>query len=256
LGLSTTELAQLPTYASLLEIPGAKPLQELAQASRELPTRELAAPVNSAAERGAPERLAVVDEQRRTLSESQRAVLATIETVMRQRGDSERAVALASSIAAERFQSNRVYVGKVIEHGEAPYENNARNEQSYYLKLDTPKGEKVVWGVDLKRALAESGVGTGDEVAIANQGKREVPVRVKDRDDKGGFVGLSEIVVSRNSWDVRKVELLRPETKDRLTAAAEKADRAPQIKVYDRTAERTQQRPDVTLERSRVPERS
>src|SRR6202035_1172395 len=133
----------------------------------------------------------------------QRDVLATIETVMRQRGDSERAVALASSIAAERFQNNRVYVGKVIEHGEAPYENNARNEQSYYLKLDTPKDEKVVWGVDLKRAMAESGVRTGDEVAIANQGKMQVPVRVKVRDDQGGLVGLTEIVVSRNSWDVR-----------------------------------------------------
>jgi putative DNA primase/helicase len=207
-------------------------------------------------EAGALDRTAVVDEERRTLSEPQRVVLDTLQTVMRQRGDSERAIAVAASMAAERYQNNRVYVGKVIAHGESPYENDAKNEKSYYLKLDTPKGEKVVWGVDLKRAIEESGVKAGDEVAIANQGKKQVTVQVKERDDKGNLVGVKPIVTNRNTWDVRDIETLRQEAKAQLTVLAERADRAPPIKVYDRSAERAEQRPEVQIEKARAQERS
>jgi hypothetical protein len=103
LGLSAAELAQLPTYSNLMEIPGAKALQEPVQSSRELP-----APVESAA----LERAAVADAQRRALSEPQRALLETLKEVMRQRGDSERAVTMAESIAAERFQRLNAAAGK------------------------------------------------------------------------------------------------------------------------------------------------
>lgn len=203
-----------------------------------------------------PDRTGVVDEQRRTLSESQRLVLDTIQTVLRKRGDSDRAVAMATSIAAERFQNNRVYVGKVLEHGPAPYENKQGNELSYFVKLETPTGPRDIWGVDVKRAISESGVTVGDEVAIANQGKQQVTVKVKQRDDAGKIVGANSIVTNRNTWDVRNIESLREDARARLSAAATKSDRAPPIKVYDIAADRADPRPDVKVDKSHDHERT
>jgi hypothetical protein len=203
-----------------------------------------------------PEKAAVVDEQRRTLSEPQRVVIDTIQTVLRQRGDSERAVSVAAAIAAEKFQNNRVYVGKVLEKGEAPYENDPKNEKSYYVKLQTPKGEKTVWGVDLKRSLEEGNIKVGDEVALANQGKQQVTVQVKSRDATTNEVKQSSIVTNRNVWDVRNIESLRDEAREKLQVAAERADRAPLIKVYDRAAQSEIVRPQVRIEPTRDSERS
>ena len=221
---------------------------------------ERAAAAASSARRGPedlPEQTAVVDEERRTLSEPQRVVIETIQAVLRQRGDSERAVIAAAAIAAEKFQNNRVYVGTVLDHGSAPYENDSENEKSYFVTLQTPKGEKKVWGVDLKRALDEGEIKIGDEVAIANQGRQQVTVKVKDRDPITHEVrGARSIVTNRNVWDVRNIESLREEARGKLEAAAQRADKAPLIKVYDRSAQSEFVRPEVQVERTRDRERT
>jgi hypothetical protein len=222
--------------------------------------RAAAAGAASSARRGPedlPEQTAVVDEERRTLSEPQRVVIETIQAVLRQRGDSERAVIAAAAIAAEKFQNNRVYVGTVLDHGSAPYENDSKNEKSYFVTLQTPKGEKKVWGVDLKRALDEGEIKIGDEVAIANQGRQQVTVKVKDRDPITHEVrGARSIVTNRNVWDVRNIESLREEARAKLEAAAQRADKAPLIKVYDRSAQSEFVRPEVQVERTRDRERT
>lgn len=196
----------------------------------------------------AVDKAAVVDESTRTLSKRQLTALETIKGVMRARGDSETAVNMAAELAAERFQTNRVYVGKVVDHGAAPYENDPKNERSYYVKLQTDAGEKIVWGVDLERAVGDGKAQIGDDVALAYQGKQPVTVPVKEYDDKGKVVGVSEITTNRNTWDVRRLETVREEVKEKLAEAARKADRQPLVKVYDRDAERTTARPEVVRE--------
>ena len=196
----------------------------------------------------AVDKTAVVDENMRTLSKRQVAALETIKGVMRSRGDSETAVNMAAELAAERFQTNRVYVGKVVDHGAAPYENDPKNERSYYVKLQTDAGEKIVWGVDLERAVGDGKAQIGDDVALAYQGKKPVTVPVKEYDDKGKVVGVSEITTNRNTWDVRRLETVREEVKEKLAEAARNADRQPLVKVYDRDAERTTARPEVVRE--------
>lgn len=197
-------------------------------------------------ERAEPvDRAAVVDEKEQTLSKRQLAALETIKTVMRARGDSEVAVAMAAEMAAERFQTNRVHVGKIIDHGSAPFENDPKKERSYYVKLQTEAGEKIVWGVDLERAVGAGKAQIGDDVALAYQGNKPVTVNVKEHDKAGNVIGVTEKTTNRNTWDVRRLETLREEVKERLTEAARNADRQPLIKVYDRDAQRTQVRPDI-----------
>ncbi|RUR71883.1 hypothetical protein EJP67_33035 [Variovorax guangxiensis] len=218
----------------------------------EQPERAVAAPEKASV----PEKAAVIDEHHRTLSEPQRLAVETLKGLLRARGDSEKAVDMAAELAAERFQTNRVHVGKVLEHGAAPYEHNKDNEQSYYVKLQTPAGEKTVWGVDLQRAMSESKSVVGDEVALAYQGKQAVTVQVKQRDSNGKVTGTADLVTNRNTWDVNRLENVREEVKHRLTEAARTTERQPLVKVYDRNAQRAEPTVEVVREPARNPERA
>ena len=113
-----------------------------------------------------------------------------------------------------------------------------------------------MWGVDLKRSLEEGNIKVGDEVAIANQGKQQVTVQVKSRDAATNEVRQSSIVTNRNVWDVRNIESLREEAREKLRTAAERSDKAPLIKVYDRAAQSEIVRPQVKIEPTRDSERS
>lgn len=194
-----------------------------------------------------------VDE--RKLSPQQTTAVEALKAILHERGDTEKQVAAAVSIATERFQNNRVYVGKFVEHGSAPYEFNKTNEHTHFVRLATAQGERVVWGVDLKRAIEEGNVKKGDDVAIAYQGAKQVTITVKDRDDQGLVIGQREIQTKRNAWAVQKVETLRADALAKLNAAAERSSKQPVVKIYDPKAPR-QTPQSVPLERQRPQDRS
>lgn len=110
----------------------------------------------------------------------------------------------AGATAAKAQEALRGYSGRVIEHGPAPYNHDPAEKQNYYVKLDTDKGEQTVWGVDLKRAMAERGAKKGDEVSLEFRGKQPVTVTAKERDEQGKIIGTKEIETNRNTWEVQK----------------------------------------------------
>lgn len=177
----------------------------------------------------------VIDETRE-VTKGQRTAIDALAAIMRDRGDSEQAITAATQVASERFQTARVYVGKVVEHGAAPYENKPENERSYYVKLETEQGEKTVWGKDLARAMEESGVQKGQEVAVAFQGSKQVEVPVKKRDENGKVVGQGTIITNRNTWEVKDLSKLRDEVREELQSRSKLADKEPAVKVYDNAA--------------------
>jgi hypothetical protein len=203
-----------------------------------------------------PANKVMLDESQRTLTNRQRAAVETLKAVLRDRGDSEMAVDMAARFAAERFQTERVYVGKVVDHGRAPYEHNPENEDSYYVKLQMPSGNKTVWGVDLKRALEEGRAKIGEDVAVSYQGRQQVAVKVKQRDEHGKVVGVTESLVDRNTWDVDRLDRVREEAKERLQRAAALTDtRQPLVKAYGRNRPRDTARQQATPGRNLRPER-
>ena len=203
----------------------------------------------------ATERVAVVDEQQRTLSEKQRTAIEALQIIMRSRGDSTKVIDMASELAAERFQNNRVYVGKMLEHGAAPYENDKNNENSYYVKLQTNESsEKVVWGVDLKRAIDEGSAKIGEDVVLAYQGRQQVTVKVKERDEQGKVINEKEIITNRNTWEVKQIEKMRTEAIERVTDRANN-NRQPQVMVYDHNAPSSNTRTENIRETKRDNER-
>ena len=72
---------------------------------------------------------------------------------------------------------------KLLDHGKAPYQFKEGETKSYFVKTQDNAGkEHVTWGVDLQRAMEDSGATKGDLVTIRNQGKEEVVVKVVDKD--------------------------------------------------------------------------
>lgn len=86
--------------------------------------------------------------------------------------------------------------GKLVDHGAAPYENNPTNSGSYFATLENDKGEqRTVWGVDIQRAIAESGAELGDKISLEHKGS--VPVTLPSGE-----------ITERNQWEVRNGENL------------------------------------------------
>lgn len=107
-------------------------------------------------------------------------------------------------------KAERIYKGLVIEHGAAPYQNDKKNNPNYYLTIQNDKGEKeTVWGVDLGRAVNESGVKTGEMATIRYLGNKPVNVMVQDKDKQGAVIGERQIMTNRNTWSVEKDAVAR-----------------------------------------------
>lgn len=106
----------------------------------------------------------------------------------------------ALDYAAGLATSPRVFVGKLIDHGPAPYEFKEKATANYFVKMETPYGEKTVWGVDIPRALAETKgtvISKGDEILLAFQGSKAVTVT----NELTGEV----VHTHRNTWYADKV---------------------------------------------------
>jgi hypothetical protein len=98
---------------------------------------------------------------------------------------------------------SRVYAGRLLDHGEAPYKFKEQNEASYFVRLQTEEGQKELWGVDLPRALEKAGVQKGDLIQVQLAGRKTVSVKRTTRDGQGGALGEEEVSVHRNEWEVQ-----------------------------------------------------
>lgn len=97
--------------------------------------------------------------------------------------------------------------GKIQAHGSAPYKHDAKNEESYFVAVTNEEGAEVTaWGVDLPRALEESGAMVGDDVTLTRTGRKAVTVQEPIKDEAGNVVGHQEKEVVRNTWHVARAE--------------------------------------------------
>ena len=112
--------------------------------------------------------------------------------------------------AGDESDAPRRYAGQLLEHGSAPYLHNPARSDSYYVVFRDQAGvDQAVWGVDLERAVRESGAGIGQQVVLENLGKRLVTVRVPVFDGAGNVVGEEDKDVYRNTWQVEAAQRSR-----------------------------------------------
>jgi hypothetical protein len=105
----------------------------------------------------------------------------------------------------------RIYRGVLRDHGAAHYKHDPKEAMNYYVKLDAPSGQQVIWGKDFERAIQESlsGVKKGDPVTVQHAGERTVTVPRRRKDEQGNFVREEEVTAYRNRWIVETRDFLR-----------------------------------------------
>ena len=184
------------------------------------------------------------DKEPDSLTTAQNVAITTLQTILRSRGDSAAMIAAAVEEATARLQGERLVVGTILEHGRARYGHDEQAEQSYVVKVATAKGEKAVWGVDLARAMEQSGAKPGDAVALIQRAQERVTVQSPVKNEAGEVVGLAPQPAKRNKWEVLNLQTIGAEARDRLTAAARVATHEPVVQVFDRAAARTDQVPN------------
>jgi putative DNA primase/helicase len=93
--------------------------------------------------------------------------------------------------------------GRLVDHGVATYRHDPHEPMSYFVNLETARGERTIWGVDLERAFKESLTKPeiGDEVGLRAVRQEAVKVRTQKRDEKGGLIER-ELDTHRNRWIV------------------------------------------------------
>jgi hypothetical protein len=98
--------------------------------------------------------------------------------------------------------------GRLIDHGVAAYRHDPHEPISYFVKIETPQGEREIWGVDLQRALKESLTQPkiGDEIGLRAIRRDTVTVQEIERDPQGKVVGQKPLGVHRNRWIVERQE--------------------------------------------------
>jgi hypothetical protein len=98
-------------------------------------------------------------------------------------------------------------IGRLASHGEANYQFRAGEDPSYYLKLLTSQGEKVLWGKDLARAVREGETQpkVGDLVGARRVAREAVTLVSRQRDSEGRVVRQAEQLAHRTQWLVEKV---------------------------------------------------
>lgn len=105
----------------------------------------------------------------------------------------------------KQHTSSDVYQGEILVHGAAPYKHEPKNKDNYFVKLLTEQGEKVIWGIDLKRAMSERNVQKGDRVTLEFKGNKAVTVEQSKYDEQGKFLGKDMIDTHRNEWEFQKI---------------------------------------------------
>jgi hypothetical protein len=191
------------------------------------------------------------------LTPRQTQYLEALRGELREQGASDRAVAKVLDASVQLLTKNRTYVGKVIEHGQAPFEHNPNESLSYFIRLDTDRGERVVWGKDIARALEESKARIGDAIGLQYKGARTVVVDEQVRNTDGRVIETRQKETNRNEWEVTKLERLTTPQRQAFIEQALETQREPKVRVWDRQAPARTERAQPTVQPpSRQPERT
>jgi hypothetical protein len=94
-----------------------------------------------------------------------------------------------------------VFQGELVAHGRAPYQNRPGAQMTYFATLREADGHQLtVWGADLERAIATDGVRVGDQVHLANFGRRRIDAEVPVVDARGDMTGTGRRTIERYVW--------------------------------------------------------
>lgn len=135
---------------------------------------------------------------------------------------------------ATHEQRRTLHVGRLVDHGSAPYLHDPHNDMSYYVRIETPGGERDIWGIDLHRALnqALTRPQIGDEIGLRALRQDAVKVSRREYDDEGRVVGEKELGARRNAWIVEKRDFFRERAQAARVLRDQGVDRQAAVKQH------------------------
>lgn len=116
----------------------------------------------------------------------------------------------SGAAAAQRPQASDLIVGRLVDHGAAPYGHDPKQPMSYFVRVETTRGDREIWGVDLERAFRQSlsTPGIGDEIGVRSVGRQPVTVLAPKLDAQGRETGQAPLDTHRNQWIVERKDFL------------------------------------------------
>ncbi|WP_174889690.1 LPD7 domain-containing protein [Candidatus Williamhamiltonella defendens] len=119
--------------------------------------------------------------------------------------------------------------GKLLEHRAAPYQFKAEKDMSYFVRMRTKEGEKVIWGKELEGALNDSGMKTGELITLRCLGQQPLTLNIPIKDAQGNLVRWEKKEGHRTQWEMASAidpRLLVADEKDAFPPSA--------LMAYDR----------------------
>ena len=131
-------------------------------------------------------------------------------------------------------RGGQLVVGRLTEHGRAHYQFRAGEDLSYYLKVLTSQGERVLWGKHLERALTtgETRPKVGDLVGARRVARRAVTITSRERDAEGRVVRQQEHHAHRTRWVVEKAKFFAERARLARQLREEQLDVRESVRVH------------------------
>ena len=99
---------------------------------------------------------------------------------------------------ADSFRPGDGFTGRLIGHGELPYDYKPGNRMSYYVTIQNSSGTHTLWGAGLKQEMQRTMRRPGTMLHLAVTGTRDVTIT----DDNTGETKT----VQRNLWSANEVD--------------------------------------------------
>jgi hypothetical protein len=131
-------------------------------------------------------------------------------------------------------RSGQLLIGRLKDHGAANYQFRAKEDPSYYVKLLTSRGERVLWGKDLQRAVTEGQTRpkVGDLIGARRIAREAVTVTARERDTEGRVIRQEERSAHRTRWVVEKVSFFAERVRMARRLRDEQADVRESVRAH------------------------
>jgi hypothetical protein len=159
-------------------------------------------------ERGAGERIAAAPKAEKDAKPVNTIEVNLDREVQAPASAKEAASHVPSDARDQRDGPKGAIIGRLVDHGRANYNHDKDEKPSYYVTLQTPAGERTVWGKDLERSMAGGQFKAGDGISLEVRGAAPVKIDANVRGDDGTIAGRETISAHRNEWEVKPAGLV------------------------------------------------
>ena len=105
-----------------------------------------------------------------------------------------------------RSATDSLVTGVLVKHGRAPYGFQRGGEASYFVTVNTERGERTLWGRELERAIAASRTQPqlGEPIGVRENGISPMTVVMRERNARGEVVSVNRADTPRGHWVIER----------------------------------------------------